>query len=588
MSSLPLRAQLPEQIPLGSTVLHPGARELRRGATVVHLSPKALDLLLLLIRRSPNVVSKREIQDRLWPDSFVSEASLTTLVREVRAAIGDDARSPRFIRTAHRFGYAFQGSISPSNPGIRAVGAVFPLTGGADSIFLEGVGDSISNALARRGVLRLVPRSTVTRVASKVTDPGELGGRLSLGWYVAGRLQEQGDELVWQLELVDFADGSQLWGERKKIRTEDLPIEVERLAGIIAARLEAGPAGSAPPARAAASPEAIRLRLAANHHLSRRTPDSLRRACDLFYRATTIDPDDMESFAGAATAWVALGSRGVVPSETCRDRALEAADRALAISPALASARVARAGALEVFDWGWDEAEIELERALALEPSSIDAHHWHALHLIRRGRTEEAIAAAGRAVDQDPAAELSVILAVNGGFIRYLARRPQEAAEEAERALALDPFAAEAHLVLGFAFEAMGNMDAAAERLLRGVELTGRAPQALSTLAHLEAGRGRKREAVELLREMEGRKESGCASLTALVHLALGDRDQALGCFERAVGERSPWLVYAGADPRLDPLRGESRFEAVLDRIGLPSHPRGMVTPSKSRSRTKA
>jgi DNA-binding winged helix-turn-helix (wHTH) protein len=93
-------------------VLDEGSRQLLRGAGDVHLSPKAFDLLLHLIRTRPRAVSKTELHDHLWPDTFVTDASLGMLVTEIRTALGDKARRPRFVRTVHRFGYAFQGDVT--------------------------------------------------------------------------------------------------------------------------------------------------------------------------------------------------------------------------------------------------------------------------------------------------------------------------------------------------------------------------------------------------------------------------------------------------------------------------------------------
>jgi hypothetical protein len=87
------------------------------------LSPKAFDLLALLVRRRPEAIAKAELHKRLWPDTFVSDISLAVLVAEIRAAIGEDARHPQFVRTVHRFGYAFSGTVvevdrsRPSAPG---------------------------------------------------------------------------------------------------------------------------------------------------------------------------------------------------------------------------------------------------------------------------------------------------------------------------------------------------------------------------------------------------------------------------------------------------------------------------------------
>jgi len=94
-------------IRFGSCTLDPDRRELRRDGDAAHLSPHAFDLLALLVAHRPRAVSKDELFDRLWPDRFVTEASLASLVAEIRRELGDDAREPRFVRTVHGFGYAF-------------------------------------------------------------------------------------------------------------------------------------------------------------------------------------------------------------------------------------------------------------------------------------------------------------------------------------------------------------------------------------------------------------------------------------------------------------------------------------------------
>ena len=96
----------------GACVLDSERRELRRGGEPVHLSPKAYELLLALLEQRPQPLSKADLRGRLWPSTFVHEANLPNLVAELRVAIGDDARRPRFVRTVHSFGYAFSGPVT--------------------------------------------------------------------------------------------------------------------------------------------------------------------------------------------------------------------------------------------------------------------------------------------------------------------------------------------------------------------------------------------------------------------------------------------------------------------------------------------
>jgi DNA-binding winged helix-turn-helix (wHTH) protein len=96
----------------GDFVLDQGTRQLRRGEEERHLGPKAFELLELLVSQRPNVVTRERIRDRLWPDTFVSESTLATVVAEVRAALDEDPREPRLLRTVHRVGYAFCGPVA--------------------------------------------------------------------------------------------------------------------------------------------------------------------------------------------------------------------------------------------------------------------------------------------------------------------------------------------------------------------------------------------------------------------------------------------------------------------------------------------
>jgi DNA-binding winged helix-turn-helix (wHTH) protein len=100
------------RLAFGDCVFDTGTRELLRGGARQELSPKAFQFLELLLEARPRVLTKQELQDRLWPDAFVSESSLPRLATEVRAAIGDDAREGRLLRTVHRYGYSFSGEVT--------------------------------------------------------------------------------------------------------------------------------------------------------------------------------------------------------------------------------------------------------------------------------------------------------------------------------------------------------------------------------------------------------------------------------------------------------------------------------------------
>jgi DNA-binding winged helix-turn-helix (wHTH) protein len=109
------------QMRFGEFMLDTDSRQLRQGGTEHHLSPKGFELLRLLLENRPRALSKEELHARLWPSTFVSDATLSSLVAEVREALGESAKGGRFVRTVHRFGYAFEGSASEVGPHTRSV-----------------------------------------------------------------------------------------------------------------------------------------------------------------------------------------------------------------------------------------------------------------------------------------------------------------------------------------------------------------------------------------------------------------------------------------------------------------------------------
>ncbi len=108
------------RVRFGDFVVDRGTRQLLRGEEVRHLGPKAFDLLELLLSERPNVVAKERIRDRLWPETFVTDWAMASVVADVRSALEDDPKRPRFVRTVHRVGYAFCGAATESGPRVPA------------------------------------------------------------------------------------------------------------------------------------------------------------------------------------------------------------------------------------------------------------------------------------------------------------------------------------------------------------------------------------------------------------------------------------------------------------------------------------
>lgn len=179
----------------------PGARQLTQSGEGVHLTSKATDLLTLLVSRRPDAVGKREIHHQLWPDTFVSDVSLTTLIFELRSALGESARKPRFIRTVHGYGYAFQGD-SGQNEVIASETPFCIIHDGRDIGLIRG-----ENILGRSRdcrvridatrVSRHHARITIDGEAALIEDCGSRNGTWVRGQRTTGRVRlHDGDEIV--------------------------------------------------------------------------------------------------------------------------------------------------------------------------------------------------------------------------------------------------------------------------------------------------------------------------------------------------------------------------------------------------------
>jgi DNA-binding winged helix-turn-helix (wHTH) protein len=175
------------RVTFGALVLDSETRELLRDGQLVPLSPKAFELLCLLVAHRPKAMAKSDLQDRLWPTTFVVEKNLANLIGEIRTAIGDDPSNPRFIRTVHRFGYAFREPTSSdgSHPGARGRGEVSFLVKWATGRITLGEGahvlgrdPDVEILLDSPGVSRRHAVITIAGGSATIEDLGSKNGTL--------------------------------------------------------------------------------------------------------------------------------------------------------------------------------------------------------------------------------------------------------------------------------------------------------------------------------------------------------------------------------------------------------------------------
>jgi tetratricopeptide (TPR) repeat protein len=220
------------------------------------------------------------------------------------------------------------------------------------------------------------------------------------------------------------------------------------------------------------------------------------------------------------------------------------------------------------YEWDWPAAEREFRRALALDPSYATGHEWYGLFLAAMGRFDEAVAEERLAQELDP---LSTAVAATSAWVSYYGGHLDAADRELRVVLRQDPTLAIAHLYLGRVREAIGDVDGA----LGEYDATGALRRWVPTVAARGwalAMAGRERDALASLAVMDSMSHDRyvTAYAVALVYAKLGRTDSAYAWLDRAVEERTHWLVWLNRDPRWDPIRGDARFASVVKRVGLP------------------
>ena len=451
--------------------------------------------------------------------------------------------------------------------------AVLPLVNASADAEAEYLSDGITEAiimrLSRLSGLRVMARSSVFRYKGRDVDPLEAGRALGVGAVLTGRVLQRGDHLVIKVELVDLADGSQLWGEQYSRRTADaLAIENE-IAAQISENLRLKLTGEekqnlARPATE--STDAFRLYLQGRFYWNKRTEDGIRKGIAFFRSAIEADPEYAVAYAGLADSYAVLGYYTVVAPAEAFPKAKAAAERALELDPALAEARAPLAYAKHYYEWQFEEAEREYERAIAERPNYATAHHYYGNLLTTRGRFEEALEQFRLARELDP---LSLIIQIATGFTYYYAHRYEDAIRGPRKALEMDSTFVVAHKILGMALEKLGRFDEAIEEARRAVDLSGGGTLYATDLAHALAAAGRHDEARTMVAQLEADSANryvGPYGLAA-TYLALGDRDRTLAGLEEALRQRSHWLTFIDLDADFDVLRDDPRFLEIARQV---------------------
>jgi serine/threonine protein kinase/tetratricopeptide (TPR) repeat protein len=446
-----------------------------------------------------------------------------------------------------------------------------------DEYFSDGLADELLNVLAKIRGLRVAARTSAFHFKGKDTTIAEVGGALNVETVLEGSVRKAGQRVRISVQLVNVADGYQLWSATYDRTLEDIFAVQDDIAHSVVKELRTKLLGEEADSKASgeakaevskaakgrgSNAEAHRLYLQGRFFIDRFTRADTEKAIGYLKRAVELEP-------GFALAWAELsrayGREATVAWASPADgfaRSREAVERALALEPNLAEAHAALMWIQMSYESDWRAAEVSIRRALELAPGNVVVLRWAGTLYQALGRLEEAIAHHRLAMELDP---LSAIGANGLGLALLAADRHAEAEAMFRKALELAPQRTISHAMLSLTLTAVGRAEEALAEVALEPEMLWRL-WALAIVQHLQH---RPAESDRALRELIAGFADDSAFQVAEVYAVRGEADNAFAWLERALEQHDGGVVSAKVDPCLRALNGDPRWGAFLERVGL-------------------
>jgi TolB-like protein/Flp pilus assembly protein TadD len=468
------------------------------------------------------------------------------------------------VRTPDRVPEPRIEAVDPSIAQEKSI-AVLPfkdLSAGPERDYLgEGIAEEILTALSKVDNLRVAARRSSFWFKDRDAQLSEVGSKLNVDHVVEGSIRRDGNRIRVTAELTECCQGFTLWSETFEREFQGIfALQDEITCAIVDAlklKLEIAPVTAR-----AHSMEAYDLYLQGLFLSDKSGEEALRKSLEFFEQALDKDPRFARAWTGIAKSWLWLSDVYVSPLEGY-SKVREAALNALRIDDEEAEAHVYLAETKRILDWDLDGAEAEYKRAFEIDPNSTSSNYFIAAFYGARGDRDQALAYLQRTSKIDPAS-----LWVNNSaceLYRYFGLY-DEAIAAGERALQLDPLFAYGEPLLAALYRERGRFDEAIALYKRSESLSGRPTLGLAiTYARMN----RRNEALQTLKAALANRAYSAGDIPALVHVAMGAKDEAIRDLERACEEHSSSLHLAGIAPEFAPLRSDKRFLSILKKIGL-------------------
>ncbi len=436
----------------------------------------------------------------------------------------------------------------------------------------DGIAEGIINNMSQTPKLSIRSFTSVAHYKSREVNPQAIGRDLNVQAVLTGRLIHRGDQFDVNVELIDVRHNRQIWGSQYHPKTADLMAIQEQISQEISQKLSVQLSGEEKQRmsrEATEDTEAYQLYLQGRYHWNKRTLEDLEQSIDYFQQAIQKDPRYALAYAGQADAYALIADFNVLPAKEVMPKVKLAAAKALELDPALAEAHTSLAWA-DFHDWDWPGAESEFKRAIELNPSYATAHSWYGEYLMALGRFDQAFSEVSRARELDP---LSPVTNLAPGLRLYYSRQYPQAVDQFKKTIAMDSLFVPAHLFLGRTYEQTARYPDAIAEFGKALELSEGDTNELAALGYADAVSHQESEARKILQQLTERSQQTYVQPTwvAVIHIGLGEKDQAFEWLQKAYQDRSAWLVFLKVDPFFDPVRSDPRFTDLMRMVGLPN-----------------
>jgi TolB-like protein len=573
----------PRLYEFGPFCVDPARSLLLRSGEPVTLTPKAFEILVVLLEHRGDIVLKQDLIDSVWPDTCVEEGNLSRNISTLRKALGEAPGDHEYVVTVPRRGYRFVGRVHeararsgcPAQPPIESI-AVLPfmnLSADAEQeYFADGMTEALLTDLAQICALRVVSRTSVMRYKNTRSTLKQIARELDVDAVVEGSVLRAGHRARITVQLIQGQTDQHLWANTYEGDLADVLGLQGSIARSIAHEIQVALTPREQARLAAArvvNPAAYEAYLKGRHFLGQRTAAALKRSVAYFEEALRADPRDVLAHVALAQACAVIAAEGFQAPRTVVPKALRAVNAALALDADLGEAHATLALLKFHHEWDFVGARRRFRTALDLCPGDASTHHWYGLLLGFQRCFDESLHELRTARGLDP---LAPIIRAALGLVDVFAGRYDEAIAAAQSALEIEVDCPQACAVLGLAHQGQGLHARAIADFQRYVSLSAGDSTALMRLGCACVGSGEVGRAEQILSRLQLRSDHDYVSPAdiAALELALGRTQRALALLADGLGPCTPSYVTLAVDPAFARLRTNARFQVLLRRIGLP------------------